>query len=195
RGVDLKKKTMSVDVVKNGGSTSGNDAINYVNKWLPESNSRFYMNNREIRAMINGDGGTRSYVDDLSQIFFEHTPGIPFDVPTIKQILLNYADGSTDNDEFYTGFDPFGYTFNESPNNIVKLYSDQCGGTCSTNFKMDNEGMLQMYEIIKGIDRNNIPIDGFFKNYVRANPQLYGGPAGGSVDLSFNPTWLTQDPN
>jgi hypothetical protein len=53
----------------------GDVAVLYVNKWLPSSDSKFYLRNDEIRAMINGGLGTRSYVDDLADLLYPDNLG------------------------------------------------------------------------------------------------------------------------
>jgi hypothetical protein len=47
-------------------STVDTSAAAYVGKWLPQGH--FYLSNQEVRAMINGGQGTRSYARDVADI-------------------------------------------------------------------------------------------------------------------------------
>lgn len=173
-------------------------AIAYVSLWLPDNDQAFYLSNGEIRAMINGDGGTRSYANDLAQIIVDHdqngagVAGVAYWEGSLRD---HATPGGVDN--FDPDIDPLGYTSNGGVASDIFLYSAGCPGgigSCGTLFELSNEGLLLMYELIKGIDRNGIPMDGFLRWYVEANPTRYGGPPGGNVNLAFNPTWVTQDP-
>jgi len=166
-------------------------AIAYVNHWLPRNDSGFYLNNTEIRAMINGGMGTQSYARDMAEIFFDHTsPQLPGDVDMLEQVLRDYADGSTSNDELYHGFDPFQWTSNAG----CRTY-DEPDGAWGTDFNMDAEGRQLIYDLVKGIDANGEPNDGFLWRFVQNNPHRYNSNSGSPPDMDHNPTWNTQDPN
>jgi hypothetical protein len=157
-------------------------AKEYVNAWLPPSNSVFYLNNTEIRAMVNGENGVRSYVDDMAVELYKD-PIMQQEFPNaaaLAQWFRDRADGNPNNSEFCSQFDPF--TWNASVG--VRTYG---GVTCGpVDFKPGEEPMQTVYGIFK---------NEFLWRHVMMNPQLYGGSAGGLPDMSFNPTWTSQDPN
>ena len=165
------------------GSMSADDvAINYVAKWLPREDSGFYMNNREIRCMINGNCSTRSYTHDLATILFAHTtPQIPNTEAFLEQALLEEAKPLLTPGHLYHGFDPIQWS---APANGMRLYEEP-DGRSATDFGMDADGMTQTYDLIKD----------FLWHFVRSNPDEYGGQLGGLPDMNHNPTWNTQDPN
>ena len=173
------------------GSMSADDvAINYVNHWLPQG--RFYLSNHEIKAMINGGQGTRSYAHDMAIILFNHsTPTPPGDVNLLEQALRNDADGNLSNGELYHGFDPMQWTLQGLG---VRFY-DEPDGTHGTDFTMDLEGTQLFYQLVEGLDGSGAPNGGFLTTFVKNNPDEYGGQLGGLPDMNHNPTWNTQDPN
>jgi len=174
-------QTMSLD----------DQAILYVNKWLPRSDSGFYLSNREIRAMINGGQGTRSYAHDIAEILFNHsTPQPPFDVAFLEQALRTDVDGNIANGELYAGFDPINWTAGFG----VRFYETPTGQNV-TDFHLDEQGRQLFYQLVKGFSNSGDYFDGFLWRYVRNNPDLYGGQIGGAPSISYNPTWNSQDPN
>ena len=176
------------------GSMSADDvAINYVAKWLPQG--VVYLNNNEIRAMINGGQGTRSYVHDLATILFAHTtPQIPNTEAFLEQALLEEAKPLQTPGHLYHGFSPFQWDNRNSSNAAVILYEEPTG-TSLTLFNMDQQGMQLTYQLVEGLDGSGSDNGGFLWRYVRTNPDLYGGQINGIPDMNYNPTWSTQDPN
>jgi len=160
------------------GINSTQAAANYVDFWLTDNDSRHFLNNNEIRAMILGGQGTQSYANELATILVDHTPNIPFDISFWEQTLLDYADGNTTNDEFRTDIDPWQYDNDAQPPSGIRIY-DRFPENSVTDFNMDATGMQEMYELIKGIDNNGQQNGGFLLNYVKNNPDLYGGTIGG----------------
>ena len=176
------------------GSMSQDDvAIQYVNHWLPQG--VVYLANNEIRAMINGGQGTRSYVHDLATILFAHTtPQIPNTETFLEQALLEEAKPLLTPGHLYHGFSPFLWDNRNASNAAVILYEEPTG-TNLTIFNMDQQGMQLTYQLIKGMNPQGEPIDGFLWHYVRNNPDLYGGQVNGIPDMNHNPDWNTQPPN
>lgn len=180
-----------------GGSAPGNDpdgavvaiqilklrrfcpASDYVEKWYPPNDGRFYLNRAETYAMIRGDAGPRSYLKDLC-VQLWNDPRIPPDFGTIDQLeqwFLDRVDGNPYNSEFCTAFDPFNWTYNVG----VRTYGGiNCG---PVDFRPGSDPLLMVYELVKS----------FLIEYVAAHPECYGGAVGGVPDLSFNPTWNTGD--
>ena len=178
------------------GSMSADDvAIQYVNHWLPRNDSKFYLSNHEIKAMINGGQGTRSYSHDMADILFNHsTPKPPGDVGMLEQALKDSVDGNFTNGEIYHGFDPLQWDNDAMGTSAVVFYFEPTGSNI-TEFKMDSQGMQLFYQLVKGLDGNGAPNGGFLTTFVKNNPDEYGGQLHGIPDMNFNPTWGSQDQN
>ena len=169
-------------------------AIQYVAKWLPRRDAGFYLSNQEIRAMINGGQGTRSYAHDMAEILVKspaNTNGTT--VEQLEQWLLDQVDGDLSNGELYHAYDPALWDNDAYGDPAFVLQGEPNGGL--SPFPLLEQDILNLYTLISGINENGEPIDGFLWHYVKNNPSLYGGVVGGVPDMSHNPTWNTQDPN
>jgi len=155
-------------------------AILYVNKWLPTPDTRFYLSNTEIRAMING-GRTRSYALDLAQEFYKD-PRVQSafeNVDAVKQWLLDRTDGNPNNSELCSTYDPFLWTANVA----TTIYD---GSSCGpVDFEPNNDSLQNIYLTVKE----------FLVQYVQNNPSLYGGEVGGIPLETHDPTWNLSNPN
>ena len=158
----------------------------YIEKWLPKNDWQFYLSNKEIRAMINGDGhGTRSYSLDLAQILVKspaNTNGTTVD--QMKQWVIDQADGNLSNGELYHGFDPALWDNHNPANPALVFYDEPNAGLAEIT--LAETDIQTLYTLIKS---------DFLLQYVKNNPDQYGGSAGGLPDMNFSPTWSTQDPN
>lgn len=161
-------------------------AILYVARWLPRNDSGFYLSNNEIRAMINGGQGTRSYAPELAaQLFNDPIMQTEFgNVGALEQWLRDRADGVAGNSEFCTSFDPFLWDNDAQGEPGVRTYGGVACGP--VDFRPGATAMQGVYTLIK---------DEFLWRFVRNNPYSYGGQVGGPPDINFNPTWNAQDPN
>lgn len=174
-------------------------SLKYVNKWLPEG--RFFLSNREARAMINGGQGTRSYVSDLTEELW-NDPNVQSsfeNVQEVEQWFKNRADGNRGNGEFCPDYDPLQWEDDNNGDPVLVSYGIS-GDSCNpVYFYPGPQAMQNIYDIIKGFRTNDdgfeVPNNGFLTSYVNANPRLYGGEPGGEPDMDYNPTWNTQDPN
>jgi hypothetical protein len=171
-------------------------AIEYVVHWRTDFDAGFYLSNGEIRAMINGNQGTDSYVSELAnelwqdsnvQAYFDNVGGV-------EDWLLARADGVSGNSEFCPDYDPFQFDNDSLGQSGIRIYDGiGCG---PVDFDVGPQAMKNIYELVWGVDVTGDPaIDGFMVRYVYRNPSFYGGVPGGVPDLNHHPTWNTQDPN
>ncbi|MDJ0657467.1 MAG: hypothetical protein QNJ40_25115 [Xanthomonadales bacterium] len=175
-------------------------ATKYVNFWLPDQDSRFFLSNDEIRAMINGTSKTRSYARDMADEFWKdprvQTGFIDVDgngsitVRDVELWLYNRVDNDPSNSELCSDFDPMQYDNDAQGQSRIRFYS---GVSCNPiDFEPGRNSLGILYKLFKGIDSDGTPIDGFLRQYVKNFPEKYGGQVGGQPDMSFNPTWNTQ---
>lgn len=105
------------------------EAMAYVNHWLPRNDSGFYLSNTEIRAMINGGMGTRSYARDMAEILIEstaNTNGTTAD--QMETWLRDQVDGDVTNGELYAAFDPMLWDNDAQGDPTFVLYGEPSGG-------------------------------------------------------------------
>ena len=140
----------------------------------------FFLDNWELRSLIRGDAGTRSYAYDMAKILYDHsTPQLPGDVAMLEQALHYEVDGDYSNGEVCHTKDPLACV-NSSVAHAVILYESTENCSKVTNFNMDPAGSQEFYNLMK---TDALP------SLVQANPDHYGYP-----DNSYT-SWGTQDPN
>ena len=156
----------------------------YVNHWLPQS--AFFLNNNEIRAMINGGAGTRSYSQDMAEILItaEGAAEAFGNATNLAGYLVNQADGDTSNGELWPAWDPS--TWDNDSSGAPAVYFLKSPSGAIQPFRMGATKMLEYYALVK---------NEFLWRYVKANASSYGGSSTTGPDDTFNPTWGTQDPN
>lgn len=157
----------------------------YVQKWLPPSDTGFYLNNKEIRALINGDShGTPSYSTQLAQILVNSSGANGQTVDQLNHWLKDQTDENLANGEIYHAYDPF-------------LYNNASYGTVGIGFNEEPDGSWAAYPLstTNVLPAYSLVRDQFLWRYVMDNPDQYGGNFTTGPDMNFNPTWNTQDPN
>jgi len=165
----------------------------YIEEWLPDYRN-FYLSNTEIRAMINGGMGTRSYARDMAEIISANTDG-GLSADAMEQLLRDHADGDTSNAEFWLTMDPFQFDDDAFRQAKIVLFDNATSGLVNTKIEPNTFGMVELFELIRGYDSSGVVIDGFLLNFVTHNPELYGGEEGGEPYLLHDPTWASQNPN
>lgn len=159
----------------------------YVAKWLDTLKTQyFYLSNGEVRCMINGNCGTRSYAPDMAAILI-NTPEVRaiggVTTSALEGYLKEWADGvSSDGSELWTGFDPMNVNM-KAPQG-VKFYYYPDGGRFNT-FSFDTAAANNWYTMTRT----------FLGQLGDADPTRYGGSASTGPNLDYNPTWSTQDKN
>ena len=157
----------------------------YVQKWLPPSDTGFYLNNKEIRALINGDShGTPSYSTQLAQILVNSSGANGQTADQLNQWLKDQTDGNLANGEFYRAADPLSY--NNSTHGTTGIGFIEEPDASWAAYPLTSTHVLPTYSLVK---------DQFLWRYVMDNPDQYGGNSTTGPDMNFNPTWNTQDPN
>ncbi|MGA9752849.1 MAG: hypothetical protein WBS54_13790 [Acidobacteriota bacterium] len=156
----------------------------YVQQWLPPNDSRFYLNNEEARAIINGDGEeTPSYATDLATILANSSGANGQTIDQLTQWLQEQADCNLSNGELLRASDPLYWTNASYGTKGFALFEE---GASTAGFPLDPTDLQAMYSLIK---------DQFLWRFVMDHPELYGGSVGGLPDISHDPTWYTGDTN
>jgi len=151
----------------------------YVAAWLDLLKTQyFYLSNTEVRCMISGNCGVRSYAPDLASVM---GPASGNSAALYESLLRQWTDGATENGELFHAFDPM--NVNMRPPYGIRFYYEPTGAAGDT--VVDSNAMTGAYQVIRA----------FLVAYVAAYPDEYGGSAATGPDLFHNPTWSTQDPN
>ncbi|MBR9692871.1 hypothetical protein GOV07_02965 [Candidatus Woesearchaeota archaeon] len=152
----------------------------YIDLYFPTNDARFFLSDTEARAIINGDMGTRSYTLDLATELW-NDPVMQGEFDDISGIVAWFearADGVPGNSEYCPDFDPVQWDNDAFGDSTFRVYDGlSCG---PVDFRPGEEPMLRVYDMIK---------NDFMFNFIKANPELYGGQSGGAPDMDFNPTW------
>ena len=153
----------------------------FIDDNFPSNPGRFYLDNVEIRAMINGESGTRSYVADIAELLLQATPPPPWTQTEMEQDLIRWADGEvvTGTDDFYSGFDPFqwdGDGLGETTG--IRFYYEPTGSNI-LDFKLEQAQMDAFYNIVR---------DDFLPEFIENNLDHY-------QNMEEPGTWRNQDPN
>lgn len=151
----------------------------YLDLYFPPSDARFFMSSPEIYALINGDMGTRSYTLDLAtELWIDPVMQGGTTIKGIVEWLEARADGNPDNSEFCPDYDPIQWDNDGLGKSGFVVYDGLgCGPVI---FEPPVDSLMRVYDMIK---------DDFMFNFIKANPELYGGEPGGAPDIDFNPTW------
>ena len=170
-----------------------NQALMYVNYWLPKRDSRFFLSNLEFRTLVNGGMDTPGYARELAEILIKSPVAEGTSVEEMIAWLKMETDGIVESgsDDVYRGFDPFQWT----PKGI-RIYHEPSGGNV-TDMPLSNEDSIDLYCLIKGLDRNGMPNNGFLIGFVAGNVAFYVPYNGSELDIKVPPPnpWNTQDPN
>lgn len=156
----------------------------YVSRWLDVLREQyFYLSNTEVRCMINGNCGVRSYAPEMAAILASTPEVVNLGVtaPEMEGYLREWA-GNTSVNNFWHRFDPVN-TDMRSGGEGVTFYYESAGG--SNHFSMRSGLITQWYATVRS----------FLVTYVELHPDQYGGSAATGPGLFHNPTWSTQDPN
>ena len=155
----------------------------YVQQWLPPNDSRFYLDNDEARALINGDGAaTPSYAANVAAILVNSSGANGQTIDQLTQWLQEQADCNLSNGELDHTYDPILWNnLNFGTKAFALVEEDGVSG-----FPLDPTNLQAMYSLIK---------DQFLWRFVMDHPELYGGSASGQPDMNHDPTWYTSDTN
>jgi hypothetical protein len=158
-------------------------AASYVDKWLPEHT--IWLNNREIRTLINGADGIPDHAEELATDLNVGRPNTPYDTNVIR----GYADGrGYPPREVDSTKDPFLWdnanTTNKFGSRLGKVIffavSEPHPYTCGDPWLTTIRTLIRQSLI----------------EQVTSWPEKYGGSRpSGKPNVDHDPTWDTQDPN
>ena len=156
----------------------------YVQKWLPPNDSRFYLNNDEAHALINGDGkGTPSYAQNMAAILINSSSANGQTADQLTQWLKDQADCNLANGELIRASDPLYWTNASYGTKGLAFFEE---GPSTAGFPLEPTDLQSMYSLLR--------VE-FIWRFVMNNPELYGGTVGGLPNLDYDPTWYTGDWN
>ena len=162
-------------------------AKEYVAYWLPSNQSRFYLNNGEVRAIINGtEKGTPSYVADLAEVLITSAGAGGKTLEQMVQWLKDMADCNFSNEELCSQYSPLFWSNAEYGGKGFAISKESPSCTDVAGFPLDQTNLQKGYTVIK---------DNFLWQYVKDQPELYGGCVGGLPDMTHDPGWYTGGPD
>ena len=157
-------------------------ARQYVSQWLDtllQNQQQFYLSNREVRCMIIGNCAVPSIAVQLGNALGPATGNTSL---VIQDLLGRWTDGDVTNQELYAGFDPLTIT-SQAPTRVRVYFAPD--GTRVSDFNVDGSTIAQVALTVRN----------FLIDLTYMHPDWYGGNSTTGPNLSFNPTWSTQDPN
>ena len=102
-------------------------------------------------------------------------------------------DPDTSNGELYRSWDPYIWDNDAQGDPGTAFVMEPNQGM--TPFALSEQNIQDLYTVVSGLDENGNVVDGFLMNYVKTHTTTYGGEDEHSIDMTFDPTWYTDDPN
>lgn len=158
----------------------------YVQRYLDILHVQYYyLDNRTIRCMINGNCGVASIRSQLAAIYARGI-GETWTVDTFATWLATMSNGITNASdiELWEKNDPYGWNATGVISHVL---------TTSQDVWTKEPGNIRQTpadtELLWQVNR------AFLIQLIEAHPEWYGGTAASGPSITFDPTWTTSDPN